>query len=189
MRRRGNERGPLRASPAQQAAGEFAGVPARKVRQGADARVPPPGESDDPRVGLRLVPPPGGDVQIGRDVADGESQGVEPVAQIRLGRPVADEGERSPRGVIGFLPERGKKPLDVHGRELIAKEVAAPANGRRGLQSRGPGNVDAAAQSASPMFLEQSTSPSDGSTARWMPFRRSANAAALRSRSASSKPK
>ena len=128
-------------------------------------------------------------MQIRRDVTDGESQGVEPVAQIRLGRSVADEGERSPAGVIGFLRERGEEPLDVHGRELVAKEVAALPNGRRGLQSRGPGNVDVADQGASPMFLEQSTSPSDGSMARLRPFRRSANATALRSRSASSKPK
>ena len=189
LRRRGRERRLLRAGPAKQAAGEFAGVPPGEVRQGADARVAPPGESDDPRVDLRLVTPPGGDVQIGRDVADGEPQSVDPLAQIGFGRPVAGEGERSPGGVFGFLRERGKEMLDVHGRELVAKEVAALPNGLRGLQSRGPGNVDAADQSASPTFLEQSTSPSDGSTARWRPFRRSANAAALRSRSASSKPK
>ena len=53
------------------------------------------GEGDDVGVVARLVPPSGGNVEIGRDMADRKPESVEPITQVRVGQPVADEGERN----------------------------------------------------------------------------------------------
>ena len=189
LRRRGHQSRLRLPGPLEEFPGKHSGVALGEVRERADARVPAGGDGDDVRVVVRLVSPSGGDMQIGRDVADGEPERIEPIAQVRVGEPVADEGERNGGGIAGFFAERRQETLDVHPRKLLAKKVAARLNDCGDLQRRRPGDVGVVTQRTSPMFLAQRTSPSEGSTARFRLFRRSANATAFRSRSASSNPK
>ena len=160
--------------------------------KGADARMASGGESYDLRMDVRLIAPPGGYVKIGRDVANREPHGAKPIPQVRVGHPVADEGERNGGGVTGLLRlscERRQEAINIHVRKSLTEEVITALNGSGDLEGRCLSDISVVVHSSSPMSFPQRTSPSEGSMARCRPFRRSANATALLLRSPSSNPK
>ena len=112
-------------------------------------------------------------MKIGRYVANGDAFGAESIIYFVLRKLVTDEskgngGEFRP---IGGIAKRSEEAIDVHRRKLLTEEVAAVADGRGDLQRRGLRDVRVPGHISSPMRLEQSTRPSEGSAARLRRFR------------------
>ena len=175
--------------PVEQSGRKGAGVAVREVRQRADARVAAGGQRDDVRMLVRLVSPLRRFMEIGRHVPDQQRHGVQPVPQVGLRHVVTDECEGHPGHVVRELGQGGEEALNVHGRKLGAEEMSAFPDDPGDLEGGGLRDIAVAVQRTSPISVEQSTRPSEGSNAMLRLLRCCENAAVLCRRSSSSNPK
>ena len=175
--------------PFEQSGRKGAGVASREMRERADTRIAAGRQRNDVRVNGRLVSPLRRFMEIGRDVPDRQRHGVQPVPEVGVGNAVADQREGHARHVVRELCEGGEEVRDVHGRKLGTEEMPAFADDPGDLQRGGLRDIAVAVQRTSPISVEQSTRPSEGSKAMLRLLRCRENAAVLCRRSSSSKPK